>query len=79
LSHTQQNDAHAVAQYIMEHTHADLITIITDFKKVHNLISKISEPVNWLALLHEFVAVEKNYIVEVLTRNNADLKIIELW
>jgi hypothetical protein len=79
LFYAQQTDAHTLAQYIMENTHADLVSIITDYNKIHTLIIQVTEPINWLAFLHEFTNLEKNYILEVLTGSNASLKIVELF
>jgi hypothetical protein len=79
LFHAQQNDAHILAQHIMYNMSADWVTVIADFNKVDQFEEKIIESIDWLVLLHEFVDVEKRYIINALTENNANLQIVKLY
>jgi len=67
----QQNNADALAQYIMYNLGADIVSMFHKFDGVE-------ERVDYVIFLHEFTASEKNAILEKFMHYNADLKYFEL-
>ena len=78
LFHSQQEDAHVLAQHMMISMGADLVTIITDYNKVDASFDNVTGEVSCVILLHEFIDFEKNTILEKLEKQNADFEYFEL-
>jgi len=81
----QEQDAHHLASFIMNHTEADAVSIITDSQKAYKLVDSVCKPLDFLILLHEFIPSEKEYIVSELKEENGfgvsneALQIIEVY
>jgi len=81
----QDQDAHYLANFIMGHTEADAVSILVDSQKVYKLVDSISEPLDFLILLHEFIPSEKDYLVSKLQKENdfgvssENLQMIEVY
>jgi len=75
---TYRNDAHDLAQIIIDNTRACKVHVVTDFIQANTSIANIEGRLSCVVLLHEFTMVEKSNILEKLTGNNVNLEYFEL-
>jgi|GEM_PF-2609878 len=77
LYKVQQADTDRLATHIMEHKHADLVTV-GNSRTVIDLVNRVSEPYDCVIFLHDILALEKSSVLNTLREHKPDLFVIDL-
>jgi len=71
LFEEQKKHAHSLKDFLLKNTKASVIDIALEATDVHKIIDKVNK-VHYLLLLHEFVAIEEDYIITVARNYSYD-------